>query len=255
MKPRTYRWAAALWLACGLAAALPALADATPFGTLVVEPGPAGPVRTEVVRQRWNLPWLHEALRAYGDTIARPVVLVAPGTLGAPVYKITSIPGMGAGGAPDYLVREELCSVVAAPEPGRKPDEADVMSFDCKGLDVGHLLRQRQSCHDEGGTWDLSPMFPKGRCFPMTRARCQADNGTWLRVGLSRELNCLIALPDANKPCTHAAQCRGRVCLHVGNPPGADGRITGACKATSGPLVGCIRTISDGRVDPEVCID
>jgi hypothetical protein len=66
---------------------------------------------------------------------------------------------------------------------------------------------------------------------------------------------CIVAFPDAGKPCTGKRDCKGR-CLYDGRsfqPSGA--KVTGRCEADNDPC-GCFTDIDGGVVTKGTyCVD
>lgn len=235
-----------------LAGVLQPAAAAEP-GRLLIDGSRGQPVEAAFVRQHFVQPWVLEGLRRGPARIRQRLLLTAPGaTADAPLARITPLPSPGGNNAPDYLVQTGDCRIFTAVS-GRLADAADQMRFACpEAPDVQHIARQRSVCAAQGGTWEISMMYPDGKCLPDSRARCTERGGTWKRVSWTQELLCVEQTPDGGRSCTDGAQCAARICLHDGPD---NTRPNGKCPNTYGPTLGCFTQIKNGMLQPTLCVD
>ncbi|MBB1486797.1 hypothetical protein H4O21_09265 [Oceanospirillum sp. D5] len=86
-----------------------------------------------------------------------------------------------------------------------------------------------------------------------TRESCEAEGGTWQRVGLARRLSCILPTTDAGKACTDGSQCQVACMLKERNiAPGTP--ATGQCHDST-QRFGCRAYVSDGKAGHVLCID
>lgn len=86
-----------------------------------------------------------------------------------------------------------------------------------------------------------------------TRESCEAENGTWQRVGLAGRLSCILPTTDAGKACTDGSQCQVTCMLKERNiAPGT--AVTGQCHDST-QRFGCRAYVSGGKAGHVLCID
>ncbi len=86
------------------------------------------------------------------------------------------------------------------------------------------------------------------------RDKCNADGGTWTRLGILQNPGCVRTAKDAGKVCRDGNECEFRRCIYSGPTVPINSPGTGAC-AESDNSFGCYTTIRDGKVMGRICVD
>ena len=123
----------------------------------------------------------------------------------------------------------------------------------------GFVLASRKNSRTNIGTIEPSPVeIPETPMetsimltppsFPSDEATCTQSGGKWIRIdGPEAPLRCSISSQDSGKKCRDSGECLGGLCI-------ADKNGNGTCYSWS-ELPSCVRTIVDGEVQPEACMD
>jgi len=82
---------------------------------------------------------------------------------------------------------------------------------------------------------------------------CAKYDGKWRRVGRHQQLTCVLPAKDAGKVCVNNSECE--VACVADNTRASEGdKVTGVCLDNT-DLFGCKAYVSNGIVEPTLCVD
>ncbi|RYZ91825.1 MAG: hypothetical protein EOO68_23520 [Moraxellaceae bacterium] len=88
---------------------------------------------------------------------------------------------------------------------------------------------------------------------PAEIQKCKEDGGVVKNVGMMEIPKCVIAYPDAGKPCKSSSDCtKSCVVMKSGIEMGT--KISGECQRDNA-LYGCYTIVEEGVAGPSMCAD
>ena len=98
--------------------------------------------------------------------------------------------------------------------------------------------------------------FENEKATAKERAACEAVGGIVRRAGMLGYENCIQDMADAGNVCSDSSECIARCIISPETSreyqPGE--KATGVCAPTD-EIFGCITRVSNGTVEPTLCID
>lgn len=96
------------------------------------------------------------------------------------------------------------------------------------------------------------PLVQRAYAIPHKKV-CEEEGGEWKKLGMQQHESCVLPANDAGKACTDSAQCEvACVVQAVDAEPGT--RQEGGCLQSTN-LFGCHAYMSNGIVEPTLCVD
>lgn len=100
---------------------------------------------------------------------------------------------------------------------------------------------------------DLSlPLVQQAYSIP-NKEVCIKQEGKWQPLGRQQKMACVLSTSDAGKPCANSSECE--VACIVDNEKFEQGaKARGVCSASTN-IFGCYSYVSNGVVEPTLCVD
>lgn len=133
-----------------------------------------------------------------------------------------------------------FAAACAAPTPVEQATQTDSATF--VGIDGRPLVTNGVTDHSVQEALTADP------------AACAKAGGQLTPVCRMQKPMCLIAFKDAGKACSDGSECGSGRCL-AGDPKGTGAApATGVCAKTNDPC-GCYARVTNGAVQPAICVD
>ncbi|CAM3614288.1 hypothetical protein [Parendozoicomonas haliclonae] len=85
-----------------------------------------------------------------------------------------------------------------------------------------------------------------------TQQACEAESGTWRKVGRLQAFACVLPTADAGKACTDSSECQVGCIVEEHVEPGT--KVVGQCMSSTHRF-GCNTMVTNGVVEGTLCID
>lgn len=86
-----------------------------------------------------------------------------------------------------------------------------------------------------------------------SKSMCDAEGGSWQKVGRLQLDACVLPSSDAGSSCTDSTQCEV-ACVSMNNNVKPGDQVYGVCSESTN-LFGCHTYVSDGTAEHTLCVD